>query len=97
MVIVLSWNGILTPFILNIMENTGFIEIHISGKKGQLQLTPDMYDISELRGLLDYAEQLLFPAIERKSRPIVSYEIKDGSVRHIFKQVYRLLSDSMPF
>jgi hypothetical protein len=44
-----------------------------------------MYDISELRGLLDYAEQLLFPAIERKSRPIVSYEIKDGSVRHIFK------------
>jgi hypothetical protein len=66
------------------MENKGFIEIHISGKKGQLQLSPDMYDISELRGLLDYAEQLLFPAMERKSRPIVSYEIKDGSVRHIF-------------
>jgi hypothetical protein len=67
------------------MENKGYIEIHISGKKGQLELTPETYDISEVRGLLDRAEQLLFPAIERKNRPIVSYEIKDGSVRHIFK------------
>ena len=67
------------------MENKGHIEIHISGKKGQLSLSPDTYDISELRSLLDRAEQLLFPAIERKNRPIVSYEIKDGSVKHIFK------------
>ncbi len=67
------------------MENKGYIEIHVSGKKGPLALTPDTYDISELRFMLDQAEQLLFPAIERKSRPIVAYEVKDGSVRHVFK------------
>ncbi len=67
------------------MENKGYIEIHISGKKGQLPLTPDTYDISELRIILDQVEELLFPAIEKKNRPIVAYEIKDGSVRHIFK------------
>jgi len=67
------------------MENKGFIEIHISGKKGALSLSPDTYDISELRLLLDNAEQLLFSSIERKNRPVVAYEIKDGSVRHIFK------------
>jgi hypothetical protein len=67
------------------MENRGYIEIHIEGLKGQMPLSPGNYDISELRGLLDRAEQLLFPAIERKNRPVVSYEIKDGSVRHIFK------------
>ena len=67
------------------MENKSHIEIHITGKKGQLSLSPDTYDISELRSLLDRAEQLLFPTIERKNRPIVSYEIQDGSVRHIFK------------
>jgi len=67
------------------MENKGYIEIHIEGRKGQLPLTPETYDISELRGLLDHAEQLLFPAIERRNRPIVAYEVKDGSVRHIFR------------
>lgn len=67
------------------MENKGYIEIHIEGLKGQMPLSPGNYDISELRGLLDRAEQLLFPALERKNRPVVSYEIKDGSVRHIFK------------
>jgi len=67
------------------MENRGFIEIRITGIKGQLPLSPETYDISELRSLLDRAEQLLFPAMERKNRPIVAYEIKEGSVRHIFK------------
>jgi len=67
------------------MENKGFIEIRVSGKVGQLPLTPDTYDISELRVILDQAEQLLFPSVERKSRPLVSYEIKEGSVRHVFK------------
>ena len=67
------------------MENKGFIEIHISGQKGKLPLVPDTYDISELRVILSHVEQLLFPAIERKSRPIVAYEIKEGSVRHVFK------------
>ena len=67
------------------MENKGYIAIHIEGKKGQLPLTPDNYDISELRVILNQVEQLLFPAIERHNRPIVSYEIKEGSVKHIFK------------
>ena len=67
------------------MENKGFIEIHITGKKWQLSLTPETYDISELRAILGHAEELLFPALERKNRPIIAYEIKDGSVRHLFK------------
>jgi hypothetical protein len=60
------------------MENKGYIEIHIEGKKGQLSLTPDTYDISELRIILNQVEELLFPSTERKNRPIVAYEIKEG-------------------
>jgi hypothetical protein len=66
------------------MEKQGYIEIRIVGKKGELPLAPDTYDISEIRHILDYAEDLLFPH-ERKHRPIISYEIKEGSVRHILK------------
>jgi hypothetical protein len=67
------------------MENKGYIEIRITGIKGQLPLSPETYDISELRLLLDRADELLFPAMERKNRPIIAYEVKDGSVRHFFK------------
>jgi hypothetical protein len=67
------------------MENKGFIEIRITGKKGQLTLSPETYDISELRSLLEGVEQLLFSTGERKNRPIIAYEIKGGSVRHFFK------------
>lgn len=66
------------------MENKGYIEIRITGKKGQLDLTPEIYDISELKILLDQIDKLVF-AKDRKNRQIISYEVKEGSVKHIFK------------
>ncbi len=66
------------------MEKTGFIEIKISGSKGNLELSPDNYDIREIISILENAENLLFPN-EKRERPTISYKIEQGSVRHIFK------------
>jgi hypothetical protein len=66
------------------MEKTGSIEIKISGKKGNVPITPDNYDIKEIRTVLDEIENLIFPT-EKKERPIISYQISEGSVKHIFK------------
>ncbi len=65
------------------MENKGYIEIRVMGKKGELPVSPKTYDISEIRTTLDQAEKLLFPH-DRKSRPSINYEISEGSVRHRF-------------
>jgi hypothetical protein len=67
-----------------ILEKIGYIEIRISGSKGNIPLTPDNYDIREIIGILESAERLLFPG-DKRERPIVSYKIEEGSVRHIFK------------
>ncbi len=66
------------------MEKTGFVEIRITGTKGNLDLTPDTYDVREVIAVLEQVEGLLFPA-DKKDRPTVSYQIQGGSVRHIFK------------
>lgn len=66
------------------MDKIGYIEIRITGAKGNLELTPDNYDIREIRTVLENAENLLFPN-EKKERPTVSYMIEKGSVKHIFK------------
>lgn len=66
------------------MEKTGFIEIRVTGTKGNLDLTPDTYDVREVMAVLEQVEGLLFPA-DRKDRPAISYQIQGGSVRHIFK------------
>lgn len=66
------------------MDKTGFIEIQISGTKGNLDLTPDTYDVREVMAVLEQVEGLLFPA-DKKDRPTISYQIQGGSVRHIFK------------
>ncbi len=66
------------------MEKIGFIEIRIIGKKGNLDLTPDIYDVREVIAVLEQVEGLLFPA-DKKERPIISYQLQSGSVRHIFK------------
>ena len=65
------------------METIGNIEIRITGKKGNLELKPDYYDIKEIRSVLDHAEKLLFP--NEKKRPLISYNLEEGSVRHIFR------------
>ncbi|ADB41675.1 hypothetical protein [Spirosoma linguale] len=66
------------------MDKTGFIEIRITGTKGNLDLTPDIYDVREVMTVLEQVEGLLFPA-DKKERPIISYQLQSGSVRHIFK------------
>ena len=66
------------------MENKGYIEIRVSGFKGNLKLTPDTYDIRELSELIEQVERVLFPG-ERKERPLISYHIEEGSVKNIFK------------
>ncbi len=64
------------------MEKTGYIEIQITGTKGALPLTQDTYDIREIRELLDKAEDLLFPGQRATGRPVISYDIREGSVVH---------------
>ncbi len=66
------------------MENIGFIEISITGLKGNLELSPDIYDIREIISIIENAESLLFPG-NKKERPTISYKIEEGSVRHMFK------------
>lgn len=66
------------------MEKIGFIEIRITGSKGNLDLTPDNYDIREIISILENAENLLFSG-DKKDRPVISYKIEEGSVKHILK------------
>ncbi len=66
------------------MEKIGHIEIKILGKQGNIDLSPDNYDIKDLITILENAEKLLFPS-NKKERPLISYNIQEGSVKHIFK------------
>jgi hypothetical protein len=62
----------------------GFIEIRITGSKGNLDLSPDNYDIREVISMLENAENLLYPG-DKRDRPNISYKIEEGSVKHILK------------
>ena len=66
------------------MDERGTIEIRVSGRKGNRQLSPDSYDIREISVIFTEIENLLFPN-NKKQRPEITYSIADGSVRHIFK------------
>lgn len=66
------------------MDKLGYIEIKISGSRGNLELSPDNFDIREIIDILENAENLLFPN-DKRDRPVISYKIEHGSVRHIFK------------
>lgn len=67
-----------------IVDKLGYIEIKISGSKGNLELSPDNYDIREIISILENAENLLYPN-DKKDRPTISYNIEKGSVKHILK------------
>jgi len=67
------------------MNALGEIELHIEGKVGAQKLTPALVDIEEIRAILGEAADLLFPTEKRSQRPIISYEISGGSVRHRFR------------
>ena len=66
------------------MEKIGFIEIRITGSKGNLDLSPDNYDIREIIFILENAENLLYPG-DKRDRPTISYQIEEGSLKHIIK------------
>jgi hypothetical protein len=66
------------------MEKIGYIVIKIKGFKGNLELTPENYDIREIITVLENAENLLYPG-DKKDRPVISYKIEEGSIKHIFK------------
>lgn len=66
------------------MDKIGFIEIRITGTMGNFELTPDSYDIREVSTMLENAEKLLHTG-DKKDRPLISYNIENGSIKHIFK------------
>jgi hypothetical protein len=49
-----------------------------------LELRPDTPDVRELIRVLEQSEDLLFPN-DKKDRPIISYQLEEGAVRHKFK------------
>ena len=66
------------------MADNGVIEITVKGKNGNEPLTPDNFDIKEIKSLFDIVEALLYPNQKIKRAPI-TYSIEKGSVRNIFK------------
>ena len=70
------------------MDQRGTIEIRVSGSKGNLELSPDHYDIREIAQLFDAIESILYSG-RKKQRPEITYSIESGSVRHIFKTSFQ--------
>ena len=66
------------------MEKIGDIEIRVVGKEGNQNLSPENYDIRHIATVLQNVEDLLYPN-SKKDRPIISYDIQEGSVKHLFK------------
>lgn len=66
------------------MEKLGNIEIRVVGKSGNEELKPENYDIRYISSLLQDVEALLYPNT-KKERPLITYDISEGSVRHFFK------------
>jgi len=71
-------------YYLYAVEKIGNIEIRVIGEIGNMNLSPDNYDIKYISILLQDIEDLLYPN-NKKDRPLITYDIKGGSVRHIFK------------
>ena len=72
------------------MDQRGTIEIRVSGRKGNLELSPDFYDIKEIVQVFDAVESILFSG-NKKQRPEISYSIESGSVRHVFKTSFQTI------
>jgi len=66
------------------LDKIGDIEIRVVGKSGSIELKPDNYDIKHIASILQNVEDLLYPN-NKKDRPLITYDIQEGSVRHIFK------------
>ncbi|RRO13856.1 hypothetical protein [Flavobacteriaceae bacterium 14752] len=66
------------------MQKIGNIEIRVLGTSGNTSLSPENYDIKHISAILNNVEDLLYPN-NKKDRPIITYDIQEGSVRHVFK------------
>ena len=66
------------------MKAIGEIEIRITGRNGNIALSPDTYDVKYIREMISNIENLLFPDSKR-NRPLISYNLEEGSVIHKFK------------
>ncbi len=66
------------------MEKFGHIEIRVLGNKGNLKLSPDNYDVKEIISMLQNIQDLLYPT-NKKDRPLITYDLQEGSVKHVFK------------
>ncbi len=66
------------------MDKLGEIEIRVVGNSGNEELKPNNYDIKHIAVILQNVEDLLHPN-NKKERPLITYDLKEGSVRHIFK------------
>ncbi len=66
------------------MEKNGQIEIRVSGSNGNIEITPDNFDIKEIISILENVDDLLYSG-DKKNRPLITYDIQEGSVRNIFK------------
>lgn len=65
------------------MQSNGQVIIHIEGKYGAEPLTPENYDITLMREVLDYAFDLL-DIEKKKDRPVVTFHTTSGSVNNVF-------------
>lgn len=66
------------------MDKIGEIEIRVIGKSGNKELSPENYDIKHIASILQNVEDLLYPN-NKKDRPLITYNIEEGSVKNIFK------------
>lgn len=66
------------------MEEFGRIEITVVGHVGNEPLSPENFDIREIKSLFDVVETLLYPNSKLTRAPI-TYSLEKGSVRNIFK------------
>ena len=65
------------------MEETGHIEIHVSNNGNTLH--PKNIDIKAVTEMIADIETFLYPSRKEKlNRPKITYDLKEGSARHLF-------------
>lgn len=64
--------------------NSGIVEIKVKGKLGNEPLSPENFDIREIKNLFDVVENLLYTG-NKSSRPRITYSIGEGSVVNKFE------------
>ncbi|MDE5806290.1 MAG: hypothetical protein K2H58_08570 [Paramuribaculum sp.] len=66
------------------MDELGKIEIRVIGRMGNAPLSPENFDIREIKSLFDVVETLLYPN-QKNGRAPITYSLESGSVRNIFR------------